>query len=148
MAEVSTTIEESLPVSVRAASLDARLILDSFNEQVQKLMRVVEEEDSLEFAPSLVAVIKVEESPAKKEEETHDKIGDVAEAVHGDEGQTEEEADGFDARFNQEDGQEVKIDIKREISKSIAVLKLATIKADGEPPVLTQEELKILHEDQ
>lgn len=68
MAELSTTIEESLPVSVRAASLDARLILDSFNEQVQKLMRVVEGEDSLEFAPSLVAVIKVEEAPPAKQE--------------------------------------------------------------------------------
>jgi len=69
VAEVSTTIEESLPVSVRAASLDARLILDSFNEQVEKLMRVVEGEDNLEFAPSLVAVIKIDQSPAKKEED-------------------------------------------------------------------------------
>ena len=73
MAEVSTTIEESLPVSVRAASLDARLILDSFNEQVQKLMRVVEGEESLEFAPSLVAAIKIEEAPVSKAEEQPEK---------------------------------------------------------------------------
>lgn len=65
VAEVSTEIEESLPVGERAKSLDSRLIVDSFNEQVEKLMRVVQEEDNLEFAPSLVPMIKSDSADDK-----------------------------------------------------------------------------------
>jgi len=135
IAETSTQVDTSLPVSVRQASLDARIIIDSFNEQVQKLMRMVEEEDNLEFAPSLVPVVKMDPSPKAKAEEKEE------EKKNSDD---ENEDDGFDSRFHQEDGGEVKVDLKLEKRKTIALLKLASVKNDGSAADLSKEEINLL----
>jgi len=57
IAEVSAEIENLIPKEDRLNSLDARLIIDSFNEQIEKARRLCEEEDSLEFLPSKVATV-------------------------------------------------------------------------------------------
>ncbi len=59
IADLSTQIEEDLPPSERAASLDSRLIVDSFNEQIEKVKRLCNEEEVLEFAPSQVTQVKI-----------------------------------------------------------------------------------------
>ena len=63
IAEVSADIEEGLPIAERSTSLDSRLVVDSFNEQIEKMKRVVSEnEESLEFAPSPVMPVNIPKS--------------------------------------------------------------------------------------
>ena len=40
IADVSSEIEETLPKRDRDGSLDARLVIDSFNEQIEKARRI------------------------------------------------------------------------------------------------------------
>jgi hypothetical protein len=69
VAEISDEIEENIPTAERITSLDSRLIIDSFNEQIEKLKRVCSIEDELEYAPSLVPeVINPHESDAASSE--------------------------------------------------------------------------------
>jgi hypothetical protein len=47
-------------------SVDAQLIIDSFNEQIVKIRKLTEEETSMNFIPS-VSEVKIEEKPAEIE---------------------------------------------------------------------------------
>ena len=68
IAEVSADIEEALPVAERSTSLDSRLVVDSFNEQIDKMKRIVKEnEESLEFAPSPVMPVNIPKTKQSEE---------------------------------------------------------------------------------
>ena len=70
IADMSSDIEDSIPVQERLQSLDARLIIDSFNEQIEKMKRLtLDEGESLEFKEAPMALIKndVPETPKNPE---------------------------------------------------------------------------------
>lgn len=51
-------------------SVDAQLIIDSFNEQIVKIQKLTEEESSMNFIPSISEIkieVKVEEKPIEIE---------------------------------------------------------------------------------
>ena len=69
IAEMSSEIEDMLPVQERLHSLDARLIIDSFNEQIEKMQRItLEEGDDLTFKETPMAIIKNEVIETKNPE--------------------------------------------------------------------------------
>lgn len=71
IADISAEIEEQLTQDEKTHSVDAQMIIDSFNEQIVKIQKLTEEESSMNFIPSVSEVkieVKIEEKPAEIEQ--------------------------------------------------------------------------------
>jgi hypothetical protein len=122
IADVSAEIEDQLSQDEKMHSVDAQLIIDSFNEQIVKIQKLTEEETSMTFIPS-VSEVKVEEKPAE----------------------IESPDSNFDERFGSSDSQN-NLDIKREQSKTLTLLKLAKVdknhEGGGSAETLNEHDIK------
>ena len=126
IADVSAEIEDQLSQDEKMHSVDAQLIIDSFNEQIVKIQKLTEEETSMTFIPS-VSEVKVEEKPAE----------------------IESPDSNFDERFGSSDSQN-NLDIKREQSKTLTLLKLAKVdknhEGGGSAETLNEHDIKNIQE--
>ncbi len=124
IADVSAEIEDQLTQDEKTHSVDAQLIVDSFNEQIMKIQKLTEEETSMNFIPS-VSEIKIEK-----------KLEDVPIIEASD--------SNFDERFGQTEELGKNFDLKREQSKTLTLLKLAKVdkKTEGSAETLNEHDIQ------